>query len=110
MELGHAQGALRFVGSRRGVEAKTRALEGFPVTLLPGRGLSRRLSVRSLGANAGAVAGLLAAVAMAVRSFARWRPAVVISLGGYASLPSVVAATVWRVPVIVVNVDAVSGT
>ena len=109
MELGHAQGALRFVGSRRGVEAKTRALEGFPVTLLPGRGLSRRLSVRSLGANAGAVAGLLAAVAMAVRSFARWRPAVVISLGGYASLPSVVAATVWRVPVIVVNVDAVPG-
>lgn len=109
MELGHPQGALRFVGSRRGVEAKTRALEGFPVTLLPGRGLSRRLSLRSLAANAGAVAGLLAAVAMAVRSFARWRPAVVISLGGYASLPSVVAATVWRVPVIVVNVDAVPG-
>ncbi len=109
MELGHPQSALRFVGSRRGVEAKTRALEGFPVTLLPGRGLSRRLSLHSLVANTGAVAGLLAAVGMAVRDFARWRPAVVISLGGYASLPSVVAAMVWRVPVIVVNVDAVPG-
>ena len=91
------------------MEAKTRALEGFPVTLLPGRGLARRLSVRSLVANAGAVGGFLAAVAMAVRSFARWRPAVVVSLGGYASLPCVVAAVVWRVPVIVVNVDAVPG-
>jgi UDP-N-acetylglucosamine:LPS N-acetylglucosamine transferase len=109
MELGYPQEALRFVGSRRGLEAKTGALEGFPVTLLPGRGLARRLSVGSLAANAGAVAGLLAAVAMAVRSFARWRPAVVVCLGGYASLPCVVAAVVWRVPVIVVNVDAVPG-
>jgi UDP-N-acetylglucosamine:LPS N-acetylglucosamine transferase len=109
MELGHEQATLRFVGSRRGVEAKTRALEGFPVTLLPGRGLSRRLSARSLLANAGAFAGCLAAVAMAIRSFAHWRPAVVVSLGGYASLPCVVAAAVWRAPVIVVNVDAVPG-
>lgn len=109
MDLGYPQAALRFVGSRRGVEAKTRALEGFPLTLLPGRGISRRLSARSLGANAVAAAGLLAAVAMAVGSFARWRPAVVVSLGGYASLPCVVAAWVWRVPLIVVNVDAVPG-
>ncbi|MGA3219344.1 MAG: glycosyltransferase [Acidimicrobiales bacterium] len=109
MALGHAQATVRFVGSRRGVEAKTRALEGFPVTLLPGRGLSRRLSARSLLANFGAAGAFLAAVAMATRSFARWRPAVVVSLGGYAALPCVVAASLWRVPVIVVNVDAVPG-
>jgi UDP-N-acetylglucosamine:LPS N-acetylglucosamine transferase len=109
MERGHDQTALRFVGARRGVEAKTRALEGFPVTLLPGRGLSRRLSARSLAANAAAGASCLAAVTIAVGRFARWRPAVVIALGGYASLPCVVAAMVWRVPVVVVNVDAVPG-
>ena len=81
----------------------------FPVTLLPGRGLVRRLSLRSLLANSEAVAGLCAAVAIAVFSFSKWRPAVVISLGGYASFACVVAASLWRVPVVVVNVDAVPG-
>jgi UDP-N-acetylglucosamine:LPS N-acetylglucosamine transferase len=67
------------------------------------------LSVPSLAANAGAVLGTAAGVVMAVWHFARWRPAIVVSLGGYASLPCVLAATVWRVPVVVVNVDAVPG-
>jgi UDP-N-acetylglucosamine--N-acetylmuramyl-(pentapeptide) pyrophosphoryl-undecaprenol N-acetylglucosamine transferase len=109
VERGHAPASLRFVGARRGLEAKTRALDGFPLTLLPGRGLDRQLSPRSLLANMEALAGGLAAVAMAVVSFSKWRPAVVISLGGYASLGCVVAAYLWRVPIVVVNVDAVPG-
>jgi UDP-N-acetylglucosamine--N-acetylmuramyl-(pentapeptide) pyrophosphoryl-undecaprenol N-acetylglucosamine transferase len=109
VERGHDPATLRFVGARRGLEAKARALEGFPVTLLPGRGLVRRVSPESLVANAEAVAGLCAAVAIAVFSFSRWRPAVVISLGGYASLACVLAAALWRVPIVVVNVDAVPG-
>jgi UDP-N-acetylglucosamine--N-acetylmuramyl-(pentapeptide) pyrophosphoryl-undecaprenol N-acetylglucosamine transferase len=109
VERGHAPASLRFVGARRGLEAKTRALEGFPVTLLPGRGLDRRISARSLLANLEAVAGGLAAVAMATSSFSKWRPSVVISLGGYASLGCVVAGFLWRVPIIVINVDAVPG-
>jgi UDP-N-acetylglucosamine--N-acetylmuramyl-(pentapeptide) pyrophosphoryl-undecaprenol N-acetylglucosamine transferase len=106
---GHAPASLRFVGARRGLEAKARALEGFPVTLLPGRGLVRRVSLQSLVANSEAVVGLCAAVAIAVFSFSKWRPAVVISLGGYASFACVVAASLWRVPIVVVNVDAVAG-
>jgi UDP-N-acetylglucosamine--N-acetylmuramyl-(pentapeptide) pyrophosphoryl-undecaprenol N-acetylglucosamine transferase len=109
VERGHAPASLRFVGARRGLEAKTRALDGFPLTLLPGRGLDRQLSPRSLLANMEALAGGLAAVAMAVASFSKWRPAVVISLGGYASVGCVVAAYLWRVPIVVVNVDAVPG-
>ncbi len=109
VQRGHDPATLRFVGARRGVEAKARALDGFPVTLLPGRGLVRRLSLRSFATNSEAVAGLCAAVAIAVFSFSKWRPAVVISLGGYASFACVVAAALWRVPIVVVNVDAVPG-
>jgi len=109
VEHGHDPATLRFVGARRGLEAKARALEEFPVTLLPGRGFVRRVSLESLVANTEAVAGLCAAVAIAVFSFSRWRPAVVISLGGYASFACVLAASLWRVPVVVVNVDAVPG-
>ena len=109
VERGHDPATLRFVAARRGLEAKTRALEGFPVTLLPGRGLDRRLSGRSLLSNLQALAEWFAAIVTAVLLFSKWRPSVVISLGGYASLGCVVAAFVWRVPIVVVNVDAVPG-
>jgi UDP-N-acetylglucosamine:LPS N-acetylglucosamine transferase len=110
VDRGHEPASLHFVGARRGLEARTRALSEFPSTLLPGRGLRRSLAPADLVANMKALAGSLAAVAMAVRRFARWRPEVVMSLGGYASVPCVVAAVVWRVPVVVVNVDAVPGS
>jgi UDP-N-acetylglucosamine--N-acetylmuramyl-(pentapeptide) pyrophosphoryl-undecaprenol N-acetylglucosamine transferase len=110
VERGHDPATLRFVGARRGVEAKIRALEDFPLTLLPGRGLDRKLSGRSMLANAQALGEAVAAIAIAVVSFSRWRPAVVVSIGGYASLGCVVAACVWRVPIVVINVDAVPGT
>ncbi len=106
---GHDPATLRFVGARRGLEARTRALEGYPVTLLPGRGLVKAVSVTTLVGNLEALAGSFAAVAIAVLSFSRWRPAVVVSLGGYASFACVVAACAWRVPIVVVNLDAVPG-
>jgi UDP-N-acetylglucosamine:LPS N-acetylglucosamine transferase len=109
VQHGHDPATLRFVGARRGLEAKAGGLEGFRATLLPGRGLVRRVSMQGLVANSEAVAGLCAAVAIAVFSFSKWRPAVVISLGGYASFACVVAASLWRVPIVVVNVDAVPG-
>jgi UDP-N-acetylglucosamine--N-acetylmuramyl-(pentapeptide) pyrophosphoryl-undecaprenol N-acetylglucosamine transferase len=79
------------------------------VTLLPGRGWRRARSARAAWANAEALGGAAAAVVMAIALFARWRPAVVVSLGGYASFPCVVAAVLFRVPVVVVNLDAVPG-
>ena len=109
VENGHGPTTLRFVGAKRGLEARTRALEGFPVTLLPGRGLDRRISARSLINNFEALVSGLAGIAIAVVCFSKWRPAVVISLGGYASLGCVVAACLWRVPIVVINVDAVPG-
>jgi len=109
VERGHDPATLHFVGARRGLEGSTRALEGFPSTLLPGRGLYRDLSAAHVVANIEALGGETVAVAMAVRLFARWRPAIVMSLGGYASLPCVVAAVACGVPILVVNVDAVPG-
>ena len=79
------------------------------MTLLPGRGLARGFSAKALLANLEAVAGAVVAVGAALAHFSRWRPAVVISTGGYASMPCVLAAVVWRVPVVVVNLDAVPG-
>ena len=56
-----------------------------------------------------AVAGIVSAVAQAVVLVRRMRPAVVVSVGGYASVPCTVAAALWRVPLVIAEQNAVPG-
>lgn len=101
--------AVELVGAHRGLEATMTALDPLPVTLLGGRGIVRRADPASLVANAGALAGLAGAMVAAVGIVLRRRPAVVVSVGGYASVPTALAAVLLGVPVVVCNVDAVPG-
>ncbi|MGA8297476.1 MAG: glycosyltransferase [Acidimicrobiales bacterium] len=102
---GRRREAIRFVGTRRGVEASLVRPAGFLVTELPGRGILRKPSVRNLAA----LTGLFVALVLAVVLVRVWRPQVVVSVGGYGALAFALAAALWRVPVVVVNVDAVPG-
>lgn len=102
---GHAVDAIRYVGSERGLEARLVPEAGFPLTLLPGRGIQRRLSL----ANLGATVGILRAIVTAVGLVRRLHPSVVVALGGYASVPCALAAVVLRVPMIVAEQNAVPG-
>lgn len=97
--------SVHYVGSDRGVEARLVPDAGFPLTLLPGRGIQRRLTFDNLGA----ILGLVRAFFRAVVLVRRLRPAVVIGMGGYASVPCVLAAVVWRVPIVVAEQNAVPG-
>ncbi len=106
---GHERETIEFVGSRRGQDGDTLAGRGFPFTLLPGRGIVRSLRPSDLGANVGAVVGLGAAAVEAVALVTRAHPQVVVSVGGYASLPASVAGLALGVPLVLVNVDAVPG-
>ncbi|MGA7835997.1 MAG: glycosyltransferase [Acidimicrobiales bacterium] len=99
---------LRYVGSRRGQEAQL--LRGdVALTLLPGRGIRRSVRPRDIVINFGAVVGLVAAVAMALVLVRRWRPSVVVSVGGYASFAVSLAAVFWRAPLVLVEFDATPG-
>ncbi len=109
VDAGHGREELEFVGSARGVDRDTLAGRGFPTTLLPGRGIVRSLAPAALVANARALAGLAVAVVRAFRVVGRARPRVVVAVGGYASVPAALAAVVRRVPLVLVNVDAVPG-
>ncbi len=106
---GHDPATIELVGSERGQEADLLAGETFPVTLLPGRGIARRMDAASLRANAGAAVGLVAATARAVGLLRRDRPRVVVSVGGYAAFPADLAAVALGVPLVLVNIDAVPG-
>lgn len=104
-ERGHPPASVHMVGSERGLEAKLFPAAPFPHTLLPGRGIERRLSlqnIRSLGQ-------LAVAIGRAWRLVGRLRPRVVVSVGGYASVPCALAAVLRRIPIVVAEQNAAPG-
>ena len=102
---GHPRDAIRFVGARRGLEARVVPEAGYAIDLLPGRGLQRRLTVANLRAGW----DTLTAFAHARRIVRTTRPSVVVGVGGYASLPTLVAARLRRVPAVVHEQNAAPG-
>jgi UDP-N-acetylglucosamine--N-acetylmuramyl-(pentapeptide) pyrophosphoryl-undecaprenol N-acetylglucosamine transferase len=102
---GHKPAEIHWVGASRGMEASLVPAAGFSIDLLPGRGLQRRLTPANLSVI-GQTAQALGKVWRLVR---RLRPAVVVGVGGYASLPCVVAARLQGVPVVVHEQNAAPG-
>jgi UDP-N-acetylglucosamine--N-acetylmuramyl-(pentapeptide) pyrophosphoryl-undecaprenol N-acetylglucosamine transferase len=105
VDAGHPQSTIHYVGSERGIEARLVPAAGFPLTLLPGRGIQRRLTTD----NVAAAWGLVRAFGHAFTLLGRLRPRVVVALGGYASVPAAVAAVLRRIPVVVAEQNAVPG-
>jgi UDP-N-acetylglucosamine--N-acetylmuramyl-(pentapeptide) pyrophosphoryl-undecaprenol N-acetylglucosamine transferase len=105
VERGHDRSTVHYVGAARGIEARIVPPTGFPCTLLPGRGIQRRLTL----ANVAAVWGLLVAFVRALGLVRRRRPRVVVAVGGYASVAVAIAALLQRVPVVVAEQNAVPG-
>ncbi|MGB6057966.1 MAG: undecaprenyldiphospho-muramoylpentapeptide beta-N-acetylglucosaminyltransferase [Microthrixaceae bacterium] len=102
---GHEASSIHFVGAERGIESRLVPEAGFGITLLPGRGIQRKLTA----ANFGAIWGLTRAVFKAIALVRRRRPAVVLALGGFASLACSLAAVLWRVPLVVAEQNARAG-
>jgi UDP-N-acetylglucosamine--N-acetylmuramyl-(pentapeptide) pyrophosphoryl-undecaprenol N-acetylglucosamine transferase len=102
---GHARDTIRFVGASRGLEARVVPERGYAIDLLPGRGFQRRFTV----ANVRAAWDTLVAFVRARRIIRRARPRVVVGVGGYASLPCLVAARLRRVPSVVHEQNAAPG-
>ncbi len=97
--------SIHFVGSKRGLEGRLVAGAGFPITLLSGRGIQRKLTVDNIGAVAGLIFGAIRAIVL----LARRRPAVVFSVGGYASTPCALAARLLRIPLVQAESNARAG-
>lgn len=96
---------IHFVGSARGVERDLVPAAGFELTLLPGRGIKRQLTWQNLSS----AWGLARAVVQARGLLRRLQPAVVLGLGGYASVPCALAARQLKIPVVVAEQNAAPG-
>jgi UDP-N-acetylglucosamine--N-acetylmuramyl-(pentapeptide) pyrophosphoryl-undecaprenol N-acetylglucosamine transferase len=96
---------LVFVGTSQGAEARLVPEAGFPLEQIDVRGFdrSRPLSIAGAGARA---AG---AVREARGLLSRHRPAVVLGMGGYVSLPVCLAAWTLRIPIVLHEQNAVLG-
>jgi UDP-N-acetylglucosamine--N-acetylmuramyl-(pentapeptide) pyrophosphoryl-undecaprenol N-acetylglucosamine transferase len=102
---GHPASSIHWVGSRRGSEGALVAEAGFEATLLPGRGIQRRLTTENLGAAWGLARAGVEATAL-IRSR---RPSVVLAMGGWASVSCALASVALGVPVVVAEQNAVPG-
>ena len=98
---GHPPDSLHYIGTQRGIEARLLPPTGYTHTLLDVVGLQRSLSRRNLMF----VPKLVGATWRARALLHRLRPAVVVNVGGYASMPATFAARLCRVPVVVVSYD-----
>lgn len=101
----NAKNQVAFVGTERGLEARVVPQAGFRLELISARGL------KGMGFNR-LLRGLLALPVSFFQSWSilrRYRPDVVVGVGGYASGPVVLAAWLQRVPTVVQEQNALPG-
>jgi UDP-N-acetylglucosamine--N-acetylmuramyl-(pentapeptide) pyrophosphoryl-undecaprenol N-acetylglucosamine transferase len=94
-----------FVGVRRGMEAKLVPAEGFPIEWIE-TGALKRVGWRQTLAT---LAGLPGSVWQAARILDRVRPHAIFSMGGYVAGPVLLAALWKRIPVAMMEPNAVPG-
>ena len=101
-----ARGAeLVFVGAERGIEKALVPAAGFELVLLD----ARPMIGRGIGERTSALVALGRAALKARSLLGARRIQLVVSVGGYASVPAALAAALTRTPLALVNTDAVPG-
>lgn len=102
---GHDATGIHYVGAQRGIETRLLPETPFPHTFLDVVGFQRSLDRRNLAF----VPKMWRARRQAIALLRSLQPRVVVSVGGYASMPAVFAARALDVPVVVVSYDRFPG-
>ena len=108
-DAGISKDQLHFVGSSTGIETTLVPSSGIPMSLLTVQGFGRVLSFQALKRNIRTIKILRNATRNAERILSSLRPAVVVSVGGYASVPATRAAKKLNIPVVTVSYDRQPG-
>jgi UDP-N-acetylglucosamine--N-acetylmuramyl-(pentapeptide) pyrophosphoryl-undecaprenol N-acetylglucosamine transferase len=101
----HPANDVLFVGTARGLEATVVPQEGFPIELIQVKGLKGK----SLLETAKNLLLLPLAFVQSWRVLRKWRPDIVVGVGGYASGPVVLVAWLLRIPTAVQEQNAIPG-
>jgi UDP-N-acetylglucosamine--N-acetylmuramyl-(pentapeptide) pyrophosphoryl-undecaprenol N-acetylglucosamine transferase len=98
-----------YTGAKRGIETELIPPSGIRHSFFDVVGLQRSFSAKALRNNFAFLPRLLKASRRAVALFKDELPKVVVSVGGYASLPAVLAARKLETPIVVVSYDRIPG-
>jgi UDP-N-acetylglucosamine--N-acetylmuramyl-(pentapeptide) pyrophosphoryl-undecaprenol N-acetylglucosamine transferase len=99
------QAEILFLGSDEGLERELIGREGYPVKLIRARALLRKLSYKAFSAPFVSTVGFFQSRGI-LKDFA---PKVLVSTGGYASLPVVLAAKSLGIPVFLLEQNVLPG-
>jgi UDP-N-acetylglucosamine--N-acetylmuramyl-(pentapeptide) pyrophosphoryl-undecaprenol N-acetylglucosamine transferase len=105
MQRRNAKAEILFVGAERGIESRLVPQEGYPLRVLPLRGVKGEgwgTQIRSMTAT---VKGIFSAR----RILKEFNPDVVIGVGGYASFPTVMAAILGGYPRMIMEQNSIPG-
>ena len=94
-----------FAGTERGAEARLVPQAGFPLEHIRIGGMMGVSIARKLSS----IVSLISSTAAQWSAFARRRPHAVFSMGGYVAGPPVLAALMRRIPIVVMEPNAVPG-
>ncbi|MDD2309738.1 MAG: undecaprenyldiphospho-muramoylpentapeptide beta-N-acetylglucosaminyltransferase [Desulfuromonadaceae bacterium] len=94
-----------FVGTERGIEAKAVPAAGYPLELISAAGIRGKGTFSQLKGTA----MMLYGYAQSRKILKRFRPDMVLGVGGYASLPMVLAARGMQVPRFIHEQNAIPG-
>ena len=96
---------VHFVCSKRGVGREIVNDAGFEATVLPGRGIQRKVTFR----NAISTLSLFVAFVRASLMIFRAKPEIIVVMGGYASLACGLAGKLFNISILVAEQNAVPG-
>jgi UDP-N-acetylglucosamine--N-acetylmuramyl-(pentapeptide) pyrophosphoryl-undecaprenol N-acetylglucosamine transferase len=96
---------VRFIGTQRGIEATLVPAADFPIDWIVIGGLNRVGFLKTMES----LVELPLSVLQASRMLDRSRPAAVFSMGGYVAGPALIAALWKRIPVVVMEPNAIPG-
>ena len=100
---------IHFVGANRGIDESILRTTKYRYTLLSVLGLRRSFGLQGARHNLAMLKKLLAARSQMKTLFREWKPNVVVSVGGYASVPAMSAAKAAGIPRVVVSYDSRPG-
>ncbi|MBL8636290.1 MAG: undecaprenyldiphospho-muramoylpentapeptide beta-N-acetylglucosaminyltransferase [Myxococcales bacterium] len=104
-QLSQRGASITFVGTARGIEAKVVPSSGYPLELIEVSGLKRQGAVATLRS----LLRLPVALLQTLRLLRKLRPDVVVGVGGYASGPVVLLASLLRIPTVVLEQNSIPG-
>lgn len=105
MQRRNAKAEILFVGAERGIESRLVPQEGYPLRVLPLRGVKGE----GWGTQIQSMTATVKGVFSARRILKEFNPDVVIGVGGYASFPTVMAAVLTGYPRMIMEQNSIPG-